>query len=102
MVGMTLSLLVLWVKNRRMPAMFGLSTALVLVFGTLTLVLRNPLFIQWKPTILLWLLAVAFLASIFIGREPLAQRMMQPALGEAQLERGDCSSSTPPGCSMAW
>ena len=70
--------------------MFALSTGLVLAFGALTLWLRNAHFIQWKPTILMWLLAVAFLGSMFIGKRPLAQMMLEPALGEAaRLERRD-------------
>jgi intracellular septation protein len=88
MVGMALSLLVLWIRGRRLPTMFALSTALVIVFGALTLYLRNALFIQWKPSILLWLTSLAFLLSAFIGKQPLAQRMMEPALGEtARLDR---------------
>jgi intracellular septation protein len=90
MVGMALSLLVLWIRARRLPAMFALSTGLVVVFGVMTLWLRNAHFIQWKPTILLWLTSVAFLLSVFIGQKPLVQRMMEPALGEGiQLGRSD-------------
>jgi intracellular septation protein len=90
MVGMVLALAVLWIRARRLPAMFGMSTLLVLAFGALTLWLRNAHFIQWKPSILMWLTALAFLGSAFIGDRPLAQRVMQPALGEqAQLERRD-------------
>jgi intracellular septation protein len=89
MVGMVLSLAALWLRSRRLPSMFALSTLLVLAFGALTLLLRNARFIQWKPSIFLWLLALAFLASVFIGREPLVQRLMQPALGETKLERRD-------------
>jgi len=89
MVGMTLSLIVLWLRARKVPAMFAGSTALVLVFGAATLVLRNARFIQWKPSIFLWLLALAFLGSVFVGSQPLAQRMLQPALGEATLPRRD-------------
>lgn len=88
MVCMVLSLLLLWIRGRRLPSMFALNTGLVMVFGALTLWLRNALFIQWKPSILLWLMALAFLASAFIGERPLAQRMMEPALGEGvRLER---------------
>lgn len=89
MVGMVLSLAVLWMRAKRLPTMFALSTVLVLVFGALTLVLRNARFIQWKPSIFLWAMALAFLLSVFVGREPLVQRLMQPALGEARLERRD-------------
>jgi intracellular septation protein len=88
MVGMTLSLLVLWIRSRSLPRMFALSTALVMVFGALTLWLRNALFIQWKPSILMWLLSLAFLLSVFIGPRPLAQRLFEPALGESlRLDR---------------
>jgi intracellular septation protein len=89
MAGMSLSLLIIWIRSKRLPPMFSVSTALVLVFGVATLWLRNPKFIQWKPTIFLWIMALAFLASQFIGKVTLAQRMLQPVLGDAQLERPD-------------
>jgi intracellular septation protein len=89
MVGMTLSLAVLWLRARKLPAMFAGSTALVVIFGAATLILRNARFIQWKPSIFLWLLAIAFLVSAFVGAQPLAQRMLQPALGDATLPRRD-------------
>ena len=40
---------------------------LVLVFGGATLLLHNRLFIQWKPTVLFWLLSLAFIGSFWIG-----------------------------------
>ena len=58
----------------------ALSTVLVLVFGGATLVLHDPRFLKIKPTLLLWLMALAFLASQWIGRTPLVQRMLEPAL----------------------
>lgn len=89
MAAMVLSLAILWVRQKRIPAMFGISTLLVLVFGAATIFLRNPRFIQWKPTILLWGMALFFLGSAYIGRQPLAQRMLGPALGDIQLSRRD-------------
>jgi intracellular septation protein len=69
--------------------MQGASTALVLVFGATTLILRNVRFIQWKPSIFLWLMAAAFLVSFFVGKQPLAQRMLQPTFGELNIDRRD-------------
>jgi intracellular septation protein len=69
--------------------MFAASTALVIIFGAATLILRNARFIQWKPSIFLWLMAIAFLASAFVGAHPLPQRMLQPALGDPPLPRRD-------------
>jgi intracellular septation protein len=48
----------------------------VLLFGGATIVLRNELFIQWKPTIFNWALGVAFLGSQFIGKKNLMMRTM--------------------------
>ena len=48
----------------------------VSVFGGATLVFRNQMFIQWKPTIFNWVLALAFGASQFIGEKNLMQRTL--------------------------
>jgi intracellular septation protein len=48
----------------------------VLVFGGATLFFRNQMFIQWKPTIFNWVLALAFGASQFIGEKNLMQRTL--------------------------
>jgi intracellular septation protein len=89
MIGMPLSLALLWLKAKKLPTMFAISTGLVLAFGAATLVLRDARFIQWKPTIFLWLVALAFLLSAFVGKQPLAQRFMQHVLGETQMSRGE-------------
>jgi intracellular septation protein len=89
MIGMPLSLALLWLKAKKLPTMFFISTALVLVFGAATLLLRDARFIQWKPTILLWLVALAFLVSAFVGKEPLAQRFMRHIVGEAEMSRSE-------------
>jgi intracellular septation protein len=48
----------------------------VLVFGGATLFFHNQMFIQWKPTIFNWALALAFGASQFIGDRNLMQRTL--------------------------
>ena len=45
-----------------------ITFVLVAIFGGLTLFLQNELFIKWKPTVINWLFAVAFIGSQFIGR----------------------------------
>ena len=47
-----------------------------MVFGGATLLFRNQMFIQWKPTIFNWVLAVAFGASQFIGSKNLMERTL--------------------------
>jgi intracellular septation protein len=87
MVAMLALLAVDYLLTRRIPRMHLLSTILVLVFGAATLILRNAQFIQWKPTIFMWIVAVAFLLSGLAGREPLAQRFLRSAAGEQELPR---------------
>jgi len=48
----------------------------VIVFGAATLLLRNELFIQWKPSVLNWAMAAAFAGSQFIGERNLLERLM--------------------------
>jgi len=48
----------------------------VFVFGGATLFFRNQMFIQWKPTIFNWVLAIAFGLSQFIGEKNLMQRTL--------------------------
>jgi intracellular septation protein len=88
MAAMVLLALVDYLRLRSVSRMHAVSTVLVLVFGTATLVKRDPVYLQLKPTILMWLLALAFLGSQWIGSAPLAQRMLEPTLsGGATFER---------------
>jgi len=64
-------------KVEKMPL---ITLALLLVFGGATLALKDPLFIQWKPTAINWLFALVFLGSQLIGDKPLIQRMMGKAI----------------------
>lgn len=68
------------VRERRVPLRHSLSAALVLLFGTATLLLHDRRYIEWKPTIFFWLAAAAFLASFKIGKRPLVARLLGPAL----------------------
>lgn len=81
MVAMVALLAIDLAREGRIPPLHGLSAVLVLAFGTATLLLRDQRFIQWKPTVFFWVLGVAFLASHWIGAKPLAQRLMEVALG---------------------
>lgn len=82
MGAMVLLVAIDYLQQGRVSPLHAFSAALVLLFGTLTLVLHDPRFLKLKPTILLWSMAVAFLGSQWIGRMPLAQRMFEPALPE--------------------
>ncbi len=78
--SMAIQLAVQWLRRRKVSRMLLVSTAVVAVFGGITLALRNPIFIEWKPTVVYWLFAGAFLGSQYFGKEPLIQRMMGHAV----------------------
>jgi intracellular septation protein len=69
-----------WFVQRKVNKMLLASGALVAVLGGITLALRNPLFIQWKPTIVNWIFALVFLGSQFIGSKTIIERIMGHAV----------------------
>jgi intracellular septation protein len=75
-VGVLAQTVVSWIRHRKVSPMLLTTAAIVLVFGGLTLWLHDSEFIKWKPTIINWLLASAFLVSQFWRGPTLVQRMM--------------------------
>lgn len=66
-----------YLTEKRIPAMLLASTALIVLLGAATLILHDENFIKWKPTVVNWLFAAVFIASIYIGEKPVLQRMME-------------------------
>lgn len=71
---------VFWLMHRRFQTSHLVTLVLVAIFGGATLMLHDPNFIKWKPTVLNWLFAAAFFGSQFIGERSLVQRMMDQAV----------------------
>lgn len=69
-----------WLKNRRFEKMHLISLGVITLFGGASLILDNPWFIKWKPTVAYWLFAAAFLGSRYIGQRTLAERLMGHAI----------------------
>jgi len=59
-----------WNKNRRLEPVHLITLAAILVFGGLTLVLHDDVFIKWKPTIVNWVFAILMLGTQFIAGKP--------------------------------
>jgi intracellular septation protein len=72
----------LWLKIRKKPIekTYIITFLAILVLGGLTLALHNAEFIKWKPTIVNWALAIAFLVSEYVGSKSLLKKMMETAL----------------------
>lgn len=70
-----------WLRHRRTETMHLVTLGILGVFGGLTIAFQDNVFIMWKPTVVNWLFAGAFLASHLIGkRKPLIERMMSHAI----------------------
>jgi intracellular septation protein len=52
--------------DRRLQAMHKITLALVLIFGTLTLVLHDERFIKWKPTVLYAAMAIGLAVAVWV------------------------------------
>ncbi|NIP13257.1 MAG: septation protein [Pseudomonadales bacterium] len=76
MVAVTLQVLAYRLMKKPIGRELALTFWASVIFGGLTLVFRNELFIQWKPTIVNWLLCASLLASHFIGQRNLMERML--------------------------
>lgn len=72
----TLLMGVLYVMHRRLDRQMKMQFWVVLVLGGLTLAFNDATFIQWKPTLVNWLLACAVGGSQFIGEKNLLERML--------------------------
>jgi len=78
-----------WIKTRAVERMHIFSLVLITVLGGITIAFGDPAFIQWKPTVLNWVFAAAFLISQYVGKKSLVHRMMgsQLTLPEAVWKR---------------
>lgn len=65
-----------WLRHRAFETMHLVTLAALVVFGGLTLWLRDEAFIKWKPTIVYWTLAGIVIGSQFIGKNTLFERLL--------------------------
>ena len=86
MVAAVIALLVSRWKLGHISPMLGLSTLLIVGFGGLTILLRDPFFIQIKPTAIYLLFAVILLVGVWRGKALL--KVLLEAAFEGLDERG--------------
>jgi intracellular septation protein len=68
-----------WFMTRQLNKMTAISTGLVVAFGGITLLLKDPVYFYWKPTVFYWAFALVCLGSHFLGEKTIVQRMLQAA-----------------------
>ncbi|UTW02550.1 septation protein A [Amphritea atlantica] len=71
-----LQMLYTWIKTHKIEMIQLVTLGLVVILGGATILFQDKTFIQWKPTVVTWLFALAFLGSQFIGNKTIIQRLM--------------------------
>ena len=59
---------VFWLWKRTVEKMHLITFVVVLIMGTLTILLDDPIYIIWKPTVINWSLAGVLLVSQLMGK----------------------------------
>lgn len=85
-IGATVvQLAVIWFKTKKLATMQLVTLAVIVIFGGLTLYLRDEQFIKWKPTVINWLFAAAFFISHFFGQRTAIERMLGSTITLPQI-----------------
>ena len=71
---------IFWAKHRRVEKMHLISAAVIIVFGGLTILLRDKAFIMWKPTVVNWIFAGVFLLPQLLGKRTIFERLAGHAI----------------------
>ena len=66
-----------WLRRRKVENMLWVSLAVIVVFGSATLLLQDETFIKWKPTVLYWLFSAALAVAALGFRKNLIRAMME-------------------------
>ena len=67
-VASALQIALQWWRTRTVKTLHWVTAALVLVFGSATLLFKDPRFIQWKLSVLMWRGSAAFLVREIVGK----------------------------------
>ena len=76
MIAVSLQVAVLALLKKPVSRELKLTLRASLLFGALPLFFRNELFIQWKPTIVNWLLAATLVGTHLLGRRNLLKQLL--------------------------
>ena len=67
-IATLISLVALYIKERKISTMMLVSTVILLVFGGLSIFLKNDIFFKMKPTIINALFAIILIGSTFFNK----------------------------------
>ena len=79
-IATIVSVLFVWVLEKKVPMVPLLSGILVTLFGGLTIYFKNPIFIYMKPTIINILFALALFFGKYFTSEPILKKILGKSL----------------------
>ena len=68
-VACTIQSILLWVMNRRLEKLQIVVLVLIWVFGGITLIFHDPLFLQYKVSVLYWIMSALFFYTQFFSKQ---------------------------------
>tara|TARA_Y100000590_G_scaffold383267_1_gene453771 strand:+ start:1224 stop:1775 length:552 start_codon:yes stop_codon:yes gene_type:complete len=75
-VATIISVLIVWILEKKIPLVPLLSGILITFFGGLTIYLDNPVFIYMKPTIINIIFGLALLFGKYFTKEPILKKIL--------------------------
>ena len=75
-VATIISVLFVWIIEKKVPLIPLLSGILISLFGVLTIYFNNPIFIYMKPTIINILFALALFFGKYFTNEPILKKII--------------------------
>ena len=64
------------IRHQRFETTHLVTLFVILLFGGMTLIFQDDMFIKWKPTIVNWIFAIVVLGSQFIGKRTVLERLL--------------------------
>ena len=76
MAATVVQMALIYAMDRKLSTMHKITLLLILVFGSLTLVLQNELFIKWKPTVLYMAMAIGLSIALWTAKKNFLKLML--------------------------
>lgn len=76
MAATAIQVLLTWFFTGKVEKQLLWLFGIIVVAGSATLILRNDIFIMWKPTVFNWGLALVLLGGLLLGKKSLLEKML--------------------------
>ena len=65
-----------WLKHRRFETIHIMTLVIISIFGGLTIILQDDIFIKWKPTIVNWLFSGVIIGMLLFAKKSALEFVM--------------------------